>query len=424
MGLLLETNKLFNSNIKGGRIFSLLSILSLGISLILFFAYFTYISFVEGVNSSLWLTMGELANIDNVSPEHPVSFLAFTVASNWQDIPIEIQSKFPSLAMQLHDIEVVTTKKHLFELPSEVYIVSLLANDAGEPRYVSYFTTIDSSGTSHILRLLIVVIIAIMAFSSLVIATFYYQRGAIKHLRDWAKSFSADSSQKTPPDFNYDELNTLADIIYSSIKSVQKASAREHYFLRNASHELRTPIAVINSNLALLNKMKQANKPLQQQQLVLDRILRANSSMLHITETLLWLSRKDDRSVTYKMIRLDLLVESMSTSLKSLLHTKQVTVQLDTIPSELKLPIGATEIVIANLLRNAFQHTESGKVTVKQGANFINIRNVSVEANGHDHEQPTSFGLGLKLIKKLAKRFGWKYRHVIEQRGYYVEIYF
>lgn len=424
MVLLLESNKLSNRKRKRGRFFSLLSILSLGISLILFFAYFTYMSFIEGINSSLWLTMGELANIEGVSEHHPVSFLAFTVASHWEDIPADIQSKFPSLTMQLHDIEVVTTKKHVFEIPSEVYILSLLANDAGEPRYVSYFTIINSSGTSYILRLLIVVVIALITFSSLVITTFYYQRGAIKQLRDWAKSFSIDSPQKTPPDFNYEALNTLADIIYSSLNSVRKASIREHYFLRNASHELRTPIAVINSNLALLDKMQQANKPLQQQQLVLDRVKRANSSMLHITETLLWLSRKDDRSISYKVIRFDLLVELMATNLQALLHGKQVTVQLDTIPSELTLPIGATEIVLANLLRNAYQHTNNGVVTIKQGMNFITIRNVNEEADTHFDGKATSFGLGLKLIKKLARRFDWKYRHLPEQNGYYVELHF
>jgi len=406
------------------KYFSLIGILLLGISVILLFSYLIYGSFSKGVNASTWVTMSELAKVEGVSNGYPISFSSFSVASSWQDTPIIIQNKFSQTAIKLNDIKVITNNKHIFELPSEIYAVSLFANEVGQQRFVSHVAKLDISGISYGLQLLIVVAFAILSFSCIVVATVSYQRNSIKKLRDWAESIAADDLQQAPPSFHYHELNTLAAIILASFKSVQKTLMRERHFLRNVSHELRTPIAVIDSNLSLLNKMKQANKPAEQQEVVFGRITRANSSMLHITETLLWLNREEDRAVSYITLRLDELVESIDSSLRYLLQGKDVSVQLDTVQSELRLPVGGCHIVIAILLRNAFQHTDHGTVDIKHGAHFIRIRNVNVDFNNKQHETPISFGIGLKLVKKLSKQFGWEYNYVIEESGYYVEVSF
>jgi signal transduction histidine kinase len=390
--------------------------------LILSFAYFAYFSFLDGVKVSLLLTMGELAKVEGVSNGNPVSVLAFSIASTWQDIPVDIQAKCAQANLQLNDVCVVATRDNIFSVPNAIFIISLFANEEGLLRFVSHSALINASGTAHTSLIFILAIIAIIIFTAVVMAILFYENHSVKHLRDWAKSLTATNLKLPPPDFNYMELNSLANIIHGSLNSVQTTLDREYHFLRNASHELRTPITVINSNLALLAKMKQANKSEQQQQVVLDRITRANSTMLHITETLLWLSREDGRSVSYQLLRLDTLVESAVDSLRYLLCGKQVSVQLETLYSELELPLGGCHIVLANLLRNAFQHTDNGIVTIKQGTNFISVRNV--KASSRSHDQPISFGLGLKLINKLAKQFGWKYHCVIEGSGYYVEVHF
>ncbi len=368
--------------------------------------------------------MGELAKVEGVSNGNPVSVLVFSIASAWQDIPVDIQAKCAQANLQLNDVCVVVTRDSIFSVPNAIFIVSLFTNEEGLLRFVSHSALINASGTAHTSLIFILAIIAIIIFTAVVMAIVLYENHSVKRLRDWAKSLTATSLQLAPPDFNYIELNSLAKIIHGSLNSVQVTLEREHQFLRNASHELRTPITVINSNLALLEKMKQANKSEQQQQVVLGRITRANSTMLHITETLLWLSREDERSVSYSLLRLDTLVESAVDSLRYLLFGKQVSVQLETLNSELELPLGGCHIVVANLLRNAFQHTDNGIVTIKQGTNFISIRNVNAEASSCSQDQPISFGLGLKLINKLSKQFGWKYHSVIEDRGYYVEVHF
>lgn len=91
--------------------------------MILSFAYFAYFSFIDGVKVSLLLTMGELAKVEGVSNGNPVSVLVFSIASAWQDIPVDIQAKCAQANLQLNDVCVVVTRDSIFSVPNAIFIV-------------------------------------------------------------------------------------------------------------------------------------------------------------------------------------------------------------------------------------------------------------------------------------------------------------
>ncbi|WP_319381848.1 hypothetical protein [Thiomicrorhabdus sp.] len=67
----------------------------------------------------------------------------------------------------------------------------------------------------------------------------------IERLGEWSKNLSVDTVGEPIPDFRYKELNDLAGLIRHGLVASHRSLEREQRFLQYASHELRTPIAVI-----------------------------------------------------------------------------------------------------------------------------------------------------------------------------------
>jgi signal transduction histidine kinase len=127
--------------------------------------------------------------------------------------------------------------------------------------------------------------------------------------------------------------------------------------------------------------------------------------MKGITETLLWLSRDDEEPLEQIPIAIDQVVLQLNEELKYLLTDKPINVVLDTAPSVKTLPEAAFMIMVANVIRNAFQHTTDGSIFIRQNEHEIQVINPVPAKRSRLH---TGFGLGLRLIRKLASRFDWQ----------------
>ena len=102
-----------------------------------------------------------------------------------------------------------------------------------------------------------------------------------------------------------------------------------------------------------------------------------------------------------------------------------MSVQLQLSDCELTLAKTASEIVIGNVIRNAYQHTQQGRVTISLSDATLTVLN---EEDGLEEEAlnekgqatlsaPTiseldgGFGIGLKLLDKLCAKLEWEYSH-------------
>jgi len=254
----------------------------------------------------------------------------------------------------------------------------------------------------------------------LLLANIFNQRIArsTNALSDWAVDLTLENLDKHPPDFRYDELNRIANQLQHSFQRIGKLLEREHQFLRNASHELRTPIAITSANLEYLKKVgtpTQLERPLE-------RIHRANHTMKHLTETLLWLSRDNERQPDAQRVPLGLQIEQQREDLNYLLDGKDVAVNLalsDQMP-DVEVPAAALQIVLHNLLRNAFQHTQEGTVEIEMQDGWLVISNQ--DSASLDGQHPDSIGLGLSLVKQLCKRMSWPFEIEMHPAGVSVRV--
>lgn len=265
---------------------------------------------------------------------------------------------------------------------------------------------------------MLVFMIAISVFSLRKVAR------PVEKLTQWAANLSPKEIQQSHPDFKFPEINQLADQLQDSMKQLNAAVEHEHRFLRNASHELRTPIAVTLSNLDLLKKIRPDRNPKEDK--VYQRLRRAADNMKEITETLLLLSRKKEKLPDLEPVRLDKVVSNLISENQYLLKGKEVSIKVCGDSNEEKLPSVACHMVLRNLIRNAFQYTVEGEVCIRIQTKTIKIRNINYnqQNNIQPHGQDYGYGLGLELVKQIAERYKWTYHNQAISGGHIATISF
>jgi signal transduction histidine kinase len=80
----------------------------------------------------------------------------------------------------------------------------------------------------------------------------------------------------------------------------------------------------------------------------------------------------------------------------------------------------AFRVLIGNLIRNACQYTERGRVTISIASDRVVVRDTGVGMNEQelarafvsffrgDQGRGSGHGIGLTIVKRLADRFGWE----------------
>ncbi|MBC5737407.1 sensor histidine kinase [Lawsonibacter faecis] len=100
------------------------------------------------------------------------------------------------------------------------------------------------------------------------------------------------------------ELKTLATAINSMLDRINEAYRSQMRFVSDASHELRTPIAVIQGYANMLNRWGKDDPATRQE--AIDAITAEAASMKELVEQLLFLARGDNESMHVEFEDLDL----------------------------------------------------------------------------------------------------------------------
>lgn len=245
----------------------------------------------------------------------------------------------------------------------------------------------------------------------------------ISSLSRWIENLD----QKNPPhdlprDIQADEIGQMAGSLYSALQRIHQYNERERKFLRNASHELRTPIAIIRNAMDVLeHKRKLGNDNID---CLLQRIRRAGDTMKSVTEAILWLAVEDYAPPTSENTDLRRLVEEIVAANENLNAGKQVTVSTELNQLEPRhIQSSLAHIVLDNLIRNAFQHCTDGEIQIRAlNASTLEVINPHHAYSATDKNQDIaeaiatgSFGLGLALVKTITERQGWLFEFHLGQ---------
>jgi signal transduction histidine kinase len=223
--------------------------------------------------------------------------------------------------------------------------------------------------------------------------------------RQWAAHY--------PPD----EVGQLADTLRQAFERIHRFIDREQRFTQDASHELRTPLAVIESSATLLGKSPDA----EQVRALAGRIRSAAMAMSLSVEALLNLAReRRDRDLETATAVLPI-VERTVLSYSQLLEGKTVEVEVSVDPQwRVTGDDAALQVLIANLVSNAFRHTERGTIRIERDGEDLlvvdsgagideSIRPLITQARVKSPDSP-GLGLGLSICERLCERCGWRFQ--------------
>ena len=414
------------------RLYFFISIALLGTGMTVGFSVLSVNYYIDGLDRGLNGVMHELVMTTDAQDGQPVDFADFQIASRWQDTPAIIQQRFHSPPKIENDLLKFKDQESFFSLPRNMFFVAMIRNANGEPRYVTKVmlakSDVQLKSKKHFARFYWIIIIGVSVmtiFAGLLVVVMGKVAKPIESLGNWAKTLNHENVQLPPPDFIYNELNTLASIIKSSLDSAHQSLAREQTFLSYASHELRTPITVIRSNVELLKRLSEQSPLTSKQQLTLERIERAGLTMSDLTETLLWLGHKDDEPIHLEPVKLNEQIQNLSSELAYLLNGKNVEVDLACQAYQFDTAATACHIVLSNLIRNAYQHTQHGRVQILQEGSCVSITNSSqsdevksTELQNNNSKSQLGYGLGLQLSEKIIQRHNWQYK-IKDLPGFY-----
>ncbi|MCY9853392.1 sensor histidine kinase [Vibrio mediterranei] len=253
----------------------------------------------------------------------------------------------------------------------------------------------------------------------------------IIQLSKWSQTLDLNEANKLQH-FRYTEVQQLANQLMDSVHSQRQSIEREEFFLRAASHELRTPVSIISASSEMLTRLADAIPNSGQR--AVNRINRSVVTMQNLVTSLLWMSRNQQLNVEVSNVELKEVVEQALDQHRYLSDERDLNVNLIAEEEGLSHPMPAVlvEIIVTNLIRNTFQHASKGDVEIRISPRGISISNALYELGQEKLSQDSlkqsdsevSFGIGLILIERLCQHQNWHFTHQIKQNRFFSKVDF
>lgn len=265
-----------------------------------------------------------------------------------------------------------------------------------------------------------------MAWAGLLVALIggviaWLHANLVRPVRDLADRMQAidpgDVGARLPMTYKREEIQVIARASNAHLERVEQFIERERSLLDQASHEFRTPIAVIAGAVDVLKQipLPEASRP------ALARIEHATEDLSETMVALLYLAREPDPgSVSTDVTALHELLPRLVRDHEHLLRSKAAQLRLGQLdPTFIAAPDAMVRIAVSNLLRNALENTEVGYVEIALSNGVISVADSGsgfdpVEAARRYRDSLRQAapvrgqGLGLFLIGRICDHFGWK----------------
>lgn len=202
------------------------------------------------------------------------------------------------------------------------------------------------------------------------------------------------------PTNTVDELQMLTSHLNSYSKMKDRLSKQEMMFAKYASHELKTPIAIV-TGAAELQAMKPSDLAFQTKQR--NRILGAANGMSTTVEVLLNIVKQENSSAEKTLTAID--EAAIDLSKYHTMLAPGVELQLNIEPNTtLNMPLPIVNMVLKNYIENALRFTTQGKITVIIHSNTISVTDTGA---GLSDDTKTEHGLGLIIVNRIGDSYGW-----------------
>ena len=245
----------------------------------------------------------------------------------------------------------------------------------------------------------------------------------LKQLADLVDGVAPENiPEKFAQRFPNNEIGILAQTLESAMRRINLSLAREKCFTRDVSHELRTPVAIIKNAVEVYRNQRSAGE----QNSVIDRISQASTQMEQTVTTMLTLAREEHTEAQKAQIKILPLIEQSIIDQNHLLNNKLIRVKVsDNCDVEVFAQSGMLKVLLDNLISNAFQYTQEGKVNIEMRNKTLIVADTGpgLDLSISDEitkpavkgSQSTGYGFGLSIVKRLCEHQNWSLTIASEQ---------
>jgi len=213
----------------------------------------------------------------------------------------------------------------------------------------------------------------------------------------------------------------LVNTVNKFIKSINDIYNNQKEFIQDTSHELKTPLMQINTNLDILEWKIKDNKIISK----LDSIRQSTEYLNNIVSNLNFILQNQNQNFIKKDINITKYLENLILKFESFAKNKNITIKIIKIDD---LTINTNEYYLdrlfENLITNAIVYNkENWKIIINIYKNKVEIIDTGIGISQDDQNKifnrfyrnsnswkynPNGSWLGLAIIKKICSVFKWK----------------
>ncbi|SFC15471.1 sensor histidine kinase [Spirosoma endophyticum] len=220
------------------------------------------------------------------------------------------------------------------------------------------------------------------------------------------------------------EFTELNEVLQKMADKMRQDYSSLKEFTENASHEMQTPLALINAKVEQLIQTKQLTEV---QMNWIDSIYQASRRIARLNQGLLLLAKIENRQFNdvQQINFTQLLIEKLQDMEEVLTHKHLTVSEQLTAPFDVLLPASLADSLVTNLVSNAIKHNQAGgQIKLTSTNNQLSLSNTGgllttdperlFERFKKESTGPDSVGLGLAIVKQICDSYniGVSYHYV------------
>jgi signal transduction histidine kinase len=288
--------------------------------------------------------------------------------------------------------------------------------------YIQIFKSLEETDTliiriittmTVLIVLLIIALLVVNRYSSRLVWGAFYD--TVDKINRYDVNVHEDFALQESDVKEFEDLNRGLKAMTERIKN-DYLNLKE--YTENASHEIQTPLAIINSKLELL---LQSGEMTEKQYKALADAYEASIRLSKYNSTLILLAKIENKQFPEsKMVSPEAILDDLLENLDDLIRTKKIEV-IRQIKPEVTVHMNPylAEMLIVNLVKNAVRHNvKGGKLVVEVDSGFLQISNTGPETALDENllfkryfkssSSPESLGLGLAIVQKICALYGFE----------------
>lgn len=260
-------------------------------------------------------------------------------------------------------------------------------------------------------------------------AAYFFVGKSLKPIRSLSHAVSRitekDLSLRLPKCGTKDEISSLTDSFNSMLERLEEAFERQKRFSSNAAHELKTPVAIIKTGLQTLRM--EENPMREDYEETFEIIKRSTERLSDVIDDLLTLT--NGNTLPTETFSLNALLRGIVQDMMPQYVSKKIEIFFAFPQTECFITVAETLAYrfFYNVIENAFKYNRQGgkiyiTVTERKGEVVVCIQDTGIGISKSNlpyiwetfycvdpsrSKKQGGVGLGLSVVKEIAKRFEW-----------------